>query len=131
MVIMENELVTLNFHPDTQIVHHQVHDYLCGKPFRTCLMKGLDVMKKNRATKWLSDERKNAAIPKEDQEWSETIWAPQAFAAGWKYWAIVRPEKIVGKMATKRFAKDPGITNQLVVQLFDDPDDAYQWLADQ
>jgi hypothetical protein len=46
---------------------------------------------------------------------------------GWKHWAVVLPELIIGKMNmqlfTTRYAK-AGVT----VRVFSDPDDALQWL---
>lgn len=129
LVILKNEFVTLIYHEDTKIVHHEFHQYVPDEPFRECLMKGLKVMKAHSAIKWLSDDRKNLAIPKEAKEWMDTEWSDMAFEAGWKYWAIVLPSKAIGKMAMNRMLQIPKLTQQLTIESFDEVDAAYEWLA--
>ena len=130
MTIIDNEFVTLWYHPDTKIVHHQFHQFLHGDPFRETLNKGTELLKKYGAHKWLSDGRKNSALSKEDTDWGKTNWFPRAVEAGWKYWAIVQPEQVLGKMNMKRLAKtysEQGVT----AEFFSDPDDAMAWLEKQ
>ena len=130
-VIWENEYVTLKFHEDTKIVHHECHQYLFGDRFRECLTRGVATLEKYGAKKWLSDDRKTSALPPDDANWSEVEWAPDAFEKGWRYWAIVLPERAIGKMAVDRIIGDPGINAQLRIQVFSDPNAAYEWLAHQ
>ncbi len=41
----------------------------------------------------------NSALPVlTDSEWAQEDWFPRVFDAGWSYWAIVMPDKVVGKM---------------------------------
>ena len=68
----------------------------------------LDVLQKNRAQKWLSDDRANAVLRPEDVDWSHQFWFPQTVQAGWKYWAIVQPEKVVGQVTMKGLATEYG-----------------------
>ena len=87
-------------------------------------------MKKHRAVKWLSDDRAIGPFSREDQEWCENVWFPKIRDAGWKYWAIVLPEKALGQMSLHYFIKkysEQGIT----AELFDNPEDAYDWLLEQ
>ena len=48
-------------------------------------------------------------------------------AAGWKYWAVIMPRMVFGKMNMRgwieSFSKQ-GVT----VRVFDDPEEAMQWL---
>src|SRR5215213_11218460 len=99
ITIIDNPFVTLWYHPDKKIVHHQIHKFIAGKEFRGFLLAGADVLKKNLATKWLSDDRGNMVLGKADLEWSQTEWAPQVARSGWKHWAIVRPEKVLATVA--------------------------------
>ena len=131
LVILENEFVTLKYHRDTKIVHHEFHQYIRGEPFQECMIKGLEIMKANSAIKWLSDDRENLAIPKEEREWMNDVWSVQALKAGWKYWAIVVPSKAVGKMSMSRIIQDPKLKEQLTIKSFDDPGAAYEWLVEQ
>lgn len=69
----------------------------------------------------------NGALPPTDLEWADKVWFPQTVKAGWKYWALVLPEEVIGQMNIKRHIKlykDRGIT----VEVFRDPDEAIRWL---
>jgi hypothetical protein len=129
-VILDNEYITVWYHHDKKIVHHQFHKFTCGKALHDGLSEGVATFEKNKAQKWLSDDRKNTVIGKEDLEWTATVWRPRVIKAGFKYWAIVLPEKIVGQMVMKRIVKeyaDTGVT----VKMFSDPDEAMKWLETQ
>jgi hypothetical protein len=128
--IVQNTFFTLWYHPEKKIVHHQLHKFIAGAPFRELLMSGTDLIKKNGAMKWLSDDRSNSALRQDDLEWSETDWAPATAKAGWKFWAIVQPDKILGQVAmqrlTEKYAK-LGVT----ARVFGDPVSAMSWLEKQ
>ncbi len=125
--VLENEYASLWYHPEAKVVHHQFHKYIFGDAFRSVLTTGVEVMKKNGAHKWLSDDRNNSALSPEDTDWGLTVWTPQVMAAGWRYWAVVLPEKAVGQMNMKRFIEDYS-TRGIKVQVFSDPDKALKWL---
>ncbi|MBS2032998.1 MAG: hypothetical protein JST54_34315 [Deltaproteobacteria bacterium] len=125
--ILDNDYATLWHHPESKIVHHQFKRFIHGEEFRQVLRRGQALMEEHKATKWLSDDRANSALPADDEKWAQAEWFPKVQAAGWKYWAIVLPEKIVGQMNMKRFAdmyKDLGIT----AKMFSKPEDALLWL---
>jgi len=129
-IIIDNDYATLQYLEDEKIVHHQFHQFIYGQAFRDVLSTGLDVMRQYHATKWLSDDRETAAIPVEDSQWAIHEWQPQAIKAGWKFWAIVMPKKVVGQMNMRQFIKqnaDQGVT----VQVFTDADEALAWLVSQ
>jgi hypothetical protein len=125
--VFKNDSATLYYYPEKKIVHHEIHKYIKGEEFKGLLNAGLDVFRKRGANKWLSDDRKNGVLLEEDEEWSSGVWFPQVLKAGWKYWAIVLPEKLVGQMNMKRFAarfEPAGVT----ARLFTAPEDALSWL---
>ena len=88
-------------------------------------------MEQKKATKWLSDDRYNSALPKEDFEWSTTVWRPRAIAAGWRYWALVLPEKVTGQMSLKKILDGFYGDSPVTYSLFSDPADAIKWLKAQ
>src|SRR5262245_33068740 len=94
VTVLRTAHVTLYYHPGSRIVHHEIRQFVTGKDFHDLLMAGTDVLRKNFARKWLSDDRGQWVLAKEDVDWSEAEWAPKAARAGWKYWAIVRAEKV-------------------------------------
>ncbi len=128
--ILENEQATLWYHPDKKIVHHQFHQFIYGQAFRDVLTRGAEIFEQYGAQKWLSDDTGNSALTKEDSDWALNEWQPRIMAAGWKYWAIVMPEKIIGQMNMKRWAKTYG-EKGITVEMFSDPDAAMRWLESQ
>jgi hypothetical protein len=113
--LIDNETVSLTYHPEAGIVHHEFKKFVFGDPFRTVLMQGCDVLAKNHATKWLSDDRGNSALGKDDTEWAQTV---------------VLPVKVVGQLNMKQWVKlyeGLGINSQV----FDDPEKAMAWLKAQ
>ncbi len=125
--IIDNEYVTLWHHPEDKIVHHHFHKFIHGDTFREVLLKGLEIFREQDACKWLSDDRDNSALPKDDGIWAITEWSPQVMEAGWKYWAIVLPDKVLGQTNMNQFMKHY-IEQGLVVTVFEDPDEALVWL---
>lgn len=126
-VITENDQMVVYYHPTSKIVHHQMRKFCFGKNFRAGLSAGSEAMKKHRATKWLSDDRLNGVLPRDDEEWARTVWFPQTLAAGWKHWAIVVPKKVLGQMNMQRHAQhfaELGVESRL----FSDFDEAMTWL---
>lgn len=130
VTIVDNPNISLWFHSDSKIIHHQLHKYTFGEPLRDALVKGAEHMGKNGGCKWLSDDRAGGPLPPEDLEWNKTVWIPQVMKAGWKFWALVLPEKAVAQMNMKRFQAEfasAGVT----VQTFSDPESAMKWLESQ
>ena len=118
------------FHTDTKIVHHQIRKFTFGKEFRDFLMTGTELLRKHKATKWLSDDRSNTALAKEDLDWAQQNWTPQTLQAGWKHWAIVQPASVLGKMAIERVAKEYASVG-INARFFSDVDEAMNWLIAQ
>lgn len=126
-VIIDNEYATLWYHPQGKIVHHQFHKFIHGDAFREVLNRGLDAFTTYGAQKWLSDDRHNSTLTKEDGEWAITDWSTRVFAADWKYWAVVLPDRKIGQINLNMFMREY-ITRGLEVRAFEDPDEARQWL---
>jgi hypothetical protein len=127
ILIEQTEFATLWYHPEKKIVHHEWHKFMFGDKFRAFLMKGTETMRKNKANKWLSDDRKNPVLSKEDMDWGAVNWFPQTLQAGWKYWAIVQPEAAIAKMNMKKLVEDYSKAG-MTAQFFSNPEDALKWL---
>ena len=130
ITILENEYITMWYYPDEKIIYHQIHTYTPGELFRDFLLRGSEVMEKNNAAKWLSDERNNQALNTEDLlrvREEDRSWGDTAQAVGWKYWAIVQPEHLVHKMWLQRIAERYA-QNGGIVRFFAGPDEAMEWL---
>ncbi|MCB0210515.1 MAG: hypothetical protein KDJ52_14350 [Anaerolineae bacterium] len=121
---------TLHVYPEKKLVHHEMHRFVFGEPFHDLLMKGAETFEKHGCTKWLSDDRGNSATRPEDVEWAQAVWEPRVLKAGWKYWAIVLPEKVIGQMSMKRLASRYA-QKGLTVEVFSDPQKAMAWIERQ
>lgn len=127
ITIIQNEYATLVYHPDIKVVHHTFHKPIAGQAFRDVLSAGIKVLAENNASKWLSDDRENSALPDDDVTWSKEDWFPRALQAGWKYWALVVPQDLIARMNMKQFV-DSYIDQGLRVMVFSQPESAMEWL---
>ncbi|MBI1282117.1 MAG: hypothetical protein GC179_28580 [Anaerolineaceae bacterium] len=130
LTILTNEYATLVYHEDTKIVHHTFLQPIGGQPFRDILLAGVDCMTKYGATKWLSDDRENSELSPDDGKWATTIWAKLVQDAGWKSWALVVPNDILGRLNMVEFVNlysKRGVR----VQVFTKLEEALAWLEQQ
>ncbi len=130
VVILDNPSVTVWFHPDKKIVHHKIHKFVYGKDFRDFLMAGTEALKKHKAQKWLSDDRESPILAQEDLDWGHDFWFPQTAKAGWKYWAIVKPDKVLARVTMERLMHQYAAFG-VTARFFGDPDEAMIWLESQ
>jgi hypothetical protein len=129
-IILDNEYMTIWYYPYKKIVHHEFHKFTYGETLREVLSAGAAILEEKGAQKWLSDDRKNTTLGKDDMNWTATVWRPRVIKAGWKYWALVLPEKVLGQMAMKRIIEEYANTG-VTVKIFSDPDEAMRWLETQ
>lgn len=127
LTLLDTDYATLWYYPEDKIVRHEFHRFIHGAPFREVLEKGLEVFQQNGAGKWLSDDRKNSSLTSEDLAWSTQDWSQRCMTAGWTHWAIIMPDKVVGQLNMNRILKEY-IDRNLVVRVFEDPDEALEWL---
>jgi hypothetical protein len=127
IVALDNEFASVRIYTEKHLIHHQFKKYIYGDSFREALSTGAELLEKHRATKWLSDDRANAALSKEDTEWATSVWFPRVKKAGWKTWAVVLPKMVIGQMNMQAFVaryKKEGID----ARVFESPEDAMKWL---
>jgi len=128
--IMDNEFATLIVYPGKKIVHHRFKKFIFGEAFREVMTKGADVFIQHSCTKWLSDDRENAALRQEDIQWGQKHWEKRILDAGWKHWALIMPKKAVGQITMKEIIvrnKELGVT----VEIFSNPTQTMEWLEKQ
>ncbi len=128
--VLDNSFATLWYYPEDRIIHHQLKKFTYGDTLHQILSEGLKLAQQNHATKWLSDDRLNTVLSKEDAEWGITNWIQPMVNAGWKYWAIVQPEKVIAQMNMGKLAKDYAALG-ITAKFFSAPDDALRWLKSQ
>jgi len=126
-VIIESSRMSLWYHSEERIVHHKMHQYPGQEVLQTVLLRGLEVLKEHNACCWLSDDRAGGALPRSHHEWGDQVWAPQAIAAGWRYWALLPPEQALGQTNMTRLV-EAYARRGVVVEIFSDPAKAHLWL---
>ncbi len=126
--ILSTPAASLWSYPKLKIVHHEIHKYIFGPELREVLTRGGEVLRANHAHKWLSDDRKNGPLTKEDGQWANDVWRPGVIAAGWNAWAMVQPAMVIGQMNIKQFT-DSFAKLGLKVRVFDAPEPAMDWLT--
>jgi hypothetical protein len=129
-ILYDSSSVTLWYHPEKKIVHHQIHKFVFGEEFQKFLLIGTEALKKNHAQKRLSDDRGNSVLRNEDLEWGVTNWFPHTVQAGWRYWAIVQPEKIMAQVTMQQLVEDYAKAG-ILARFFTDPSEAMKWLESQ
>jgi len=127
ITVLDDEYVNLVYYPDKKIVHHTFHQTVQAEVFRNALNAGLEVFKQYDAHKWLSDDRKNSALPEDDTVWAKTVWFPQVLEAGWQYWALVWPAQTLAVLNLKEFI-DEYRRFGLKTMVFKDTKPAMFWL---
>lgn len=125
--IVDNDVISVWVYPHRHMIHHQMKGYCYGERFKEALTKGTDAMEHYKATKWLSDDRGNGALPPEDTDWAEKTWFPRTKAAGWQHWSVVKPEKVIGQINLARFVKKFAALG-INARMFSDLDEAVKWL---
>ena len=129
IIVIEDENISMWFHPESKILHHQTHQFFSGKSFRDALNRGVETFENYGAQKWLSDDRETPSLAKEDLEWGDRDWFPRVAKLGWKYWAIVMPENAVGQRTLTRLAETYSARG-VVTRFFSSSEAAKKWLEE-
>ncbi|HTA91201.1 MAG TPA: hypothetical protein VK745_16555 [Polyangiaceae bacterium] len=126
-LVLENEFAHLWFHPETRIVHHQFHKFIWGEAYQHVLNEGLELLVREGACKWLSENREDTVHSRADTDWVIAHFFPPAVSVGWKYWAIVPPANVIGQMNMERIVA-ASAAQGITAQIFDDTPAALAWL---
>lgn len=127
-IVLDNDYATLRYLPEEKIIYHTFNKPIGGERFREVLLNGTQLLTQHGAKKWLSDDRKNSIFDEDDTNWINTIWLPGAIQAGWKFWALVVPEEIAGRMNMDQFI-GPILNLGVRVTVFTELDQAHDWLV--
>lgn len=127
-LVFENEFAHVWFHPESGIIHHQLHKFIWGEEYQRMLNAGLDALVCEGATKWLSENSDDTVHARADTEWVISQWMPRARKAGWKYWAVVPPGNVLGQMNIDRIlsaVQKAGV----IGRVFPEVGPAFTWLG--
>jgi hypothetical protein len=126
---LDDEYLTIWCYPAQGLLHHRWKKFCTGEPFRQYLLRSAEAFEKHNCFKWLSDDREfNGAVATEDWKWGQVHFAQRCVDAGWKYHALVLPEKALAKTSIRAltiYFTQMGIE----IQVFADPSPAQKWIA--
>lgn len=128
--LIDTPSVRLVYHIKPKIVHHELKRFVHGEPLREVLEAGVLLLEKHGARRWLSDDRGNGPVKPADEEWCKNVWFPRAVAAGWRHWAVVMPQGVLGQMNMRRWIETYA-TLGINAYPFEEPDPAMHWLIEQ
>jgi hypothetical protein len=130
VTILDDEDMSLWYHPETGIVHHSIHKYLLPGLFRRLLTASAELLETHRAGKYLSDDRSNVVVDPEDIRWADENWYPRVLEAGLKRWALVLPATMVGTLQARTILNERR-SRGLEAEGFDTVEAAMAWLERQ
>ncbi len=110
-----------------KVVFKTFSGFIYGEEMQNAFNKGLEALKANNGCKWLSDNRGLKPYRQEDVKWINDVWLPQILKAGWRYWAVLEPENILGQLSMKNFLdlyQQMGIT----LRVFHTKEEGLAWL---
>ena len=125
--VRDDEYMTMWYYPESKILHHQIHQFFFGQTYRDVFNAGAQAFQKYGAQKWLSDDRKVTTWSKEDVDWGNNDWFPRVLKMGWKYWAVILPEKVIGQLVMKKFTEKYS-TLGIQAKIFSSVEEAKKWL---
>lgn len=102
--------------------------FVDGEELRTGMDKGIELLAKKRASKWLAEMSQRRVHAEKDQRWIVEDWTPRAAAAGLRYTAFVLPASVVATMSLKRMNQVVA-ERTLEIRYFDDLGEARRWLT--
>ncbi len=128
IVALDNEFATVRVVTEKRMIHHEFKQYIYGPRLREALTVGAELMEQHKAIRWLSDDRKNGPLPPADADWAKNVWFPRVVKAGWKKWAVVVPEMVLGQMNIQMFI-DTYQKQGIEAKVFSNADEAMTWLT--
>ncbi len=127
---LSNDYFDLLFHEDEKIVHHIYKTPMDSDHLQELLSAGTDLMEEHGATKWLSDNRLLVnAFSNEAAEWVNNVWLPRTIKAGWKYWAMVVPQSLIGQADHVKYVESFYNTG-VWVTVYSDVEPAMKWIKE-
>lgn len=128
-VLFEHPLIDVWFHERRKVVHHRIKRPILTQELaviQEAFNCGTEALRKEGATKWLSDDRAQLVMPSEVQHWCQRVWFPVTRDVGWRHWAIIQPESAVARLFVARLL--PAVSNDgITARTFTSTADAFAW----
>ena len=127
MLLYESKNSKVEWLEHEKIVVKTFYDFIYGEEMRGAFEAGFNALVTYHGIKWLSDNRGLKPYRNQDVTWINEDWFPRMLKAGWKYWAAVEPENILGKWSMKNFM-DFYQQQGIMLRVFNHVEDGLKWL---
>ncbi|MEO1286902.1 MAG: hypothetical protein AAFV93_03980 [Chloroflexota bacterium] len=127
-VIVTDENMHLEYLEDSAIYLERFKTELELDLMRKALPIAREEIDKHQFTRWITDARAISGMSPEAAQWILTEWLPNMQDTTWRYWALVVPEALVGRMQMMQFMQavsDLGIQ----IRTFTTMEDAQDWVT--
>jgi hypothetical protein len=129
LAVFNQPWLTIRWDSEHQCVNAKWRAFANSNEFRAAAFKVLEVIRQNRTTALVSDNRELVLVLPEDQIWIQETWTPLAVEAGLKRIAVIVAPTGLGRYASEEIINHfPGGT--FVTRTFDSLDEALIWAAD-
>jgi len=129
MGYFDGEFAVVQYESSCDAIVAQLQEFEEGEAFRSYMDTIIEALEDRGSNKVLADTSQfEAALSQEDQAWSVTDWTPRAEDAGLEHMAMVMPESVVAEMSVDAVLEQTADDN-IHRDIFDDVDDAKEWLA--
>lgn len=125
----DEEFATVEYDGDIDTVIARLTEFETGEPFREYMNTIIEAMEDSGTDRVIADTSRMGALKEDDQVWSVQDWSPRAEERGLEHLAMVMPESVVAEMSVQSVMEmtDDSINRNL----FDDMDEAQEWIARQ
>ncbi|MGV3586963.1 MAG: STAS/SEC14 domain-containing protein [Adhaeribacter sp.] len=124
----ENQAATITYDPEWELGTARIEGFLNSQEFREIILVGVKLIAEYKPLRWLSDNSKMKVIRQLDQEWYLANALPQILQSSIRRNAIIVSEDIFNKMAVAQLIKRAGNLEDMVLQEFNNEQQALAWL---
>jgi hypothetical protein len=123
----DESFATVTYESDIDAAVARMTEFAEGESFREYMNSIIDAIESEGTDCVIADTSQMGALTEDDQAWSVADWAPRAEDAGLDHMALVMPESVVAEMSVESVMEMADDTIER--ELFDDIDDARDWVA--
>lgn len=126
-LLFEHEKATIQYNEETNSIELVWKKHQDAETYKLMFTKGVDFLKKYKATGWLSDIRNEGIVGPASSKWLQEVIIPEAVSSGLKKIAIVMEADVFKEFYIKNLGKS---TKKDMMQYFDSLESANNWLKE-
>jgi hypothetical protein len=127
MIYFKEPYVTITWDEAIECVIVEWHGFVKSDLLKVGSEKSLELLKEQKATKYVANMQDLAIFSKEDEEWISQNWFPRAIEAGLRSFASLMPNSALMRMAGKSIKQQISVM-ECTIAHFSNETDAKDWL---